>query len=256
MVENRSLARVVSVPLDSGNNTDAPEALAVNPLTNKAYVVNNRAFNNQILVFDLRSNQVTSRIELGKALQSLAVAPTFNRIYVTTSDDLTIINGATNTVLATIPLPHPQNVAVNERTGRVYVTTSDPKRGGMLSVLDDTAAFHDTTPPTVTLGTPLNNQAISSLSTIAGTAIDNMGGSGVSRVSLLLQRMSDGQYWNGLSWNKTPVALPTILDGDDWARNVRLPGGNNLTKGQYQLVAIALDMAGNRASTSNFFSVH
>jgi RHS repeat-associated protein len=58
----------------------------------------------------------------------LAVNPSTNRIYVTnnSSDNVSVIDGATNTVVATVPVGDaPVGVAVNPSTNRIYVANYD-----------------------------------------------------------------------------------------------------------------------------------
>ena len=57
----------------------------------------------------------------------VAVNPTTNRIYVANqwSNNVSVIDGATNTVVATVPVGTcPEDVAVNPSTNRIYVANS------------------------------------------------------------------------------------------------------------------------------------
>src|SRR5207245_1047327 len=69
--------------------------------------------------------------------KQVAVNPTLNRIYAATEDDfLRIIDGLTNTVIASVALPLTTSlhyVAVNSSTNRVYVTNAD---ANSLTVVD------------------------------------------------------------------------------------------------------------------------
>ena len=52
--------------------------------------------------------------------------PTTNRIYVTDADGVSVLDGRTNTVIATVPVGNhpPWAVAVNSNTNRVYAISS------------------------------------------------------------------------------------------------------------------------------------
>jgi YVTN family beta-propeller protein len=72
---------------------------------------------------------------VGSGPKGVAVNPTTNRIYVTNyySHNVSVINGGTNTVVATVPVGSgPYGVAVNPTTNRVYVANN----WGNVSVID------------------------------------------------------------------------------------------------------------------------
>jgi len=101
---------------------EGPVGVAVNPVTDLVYTTGN----DNVLVIDGSSYLTLATLSVGTAPSSLAVNPATNRIYVGNrmSDDVSVIDGATNTVVATIPLgdgPGPQFVAVNPTTNRIYV---------------------------------------------------------------------------------------------------------------------------------------
>src|SRR3954466_12922749 len=78
--------------------SDSARAVAVNPVTNKAYVLDE--FANTVSVIDGATASITATIPLGAGTrpQYIAVNPQTNRIYVSQGDAaLTIIDGATNT---------------------------------------------------------------------------------------------------------------------------------------------------------------
>jgi hypothetical protein len=113
-------------------------------------------------------------------------------------------------------------------------------------VVDD-----QTAPVNVTITTPANGASVSTLSSIAGSASDNAGGSGIKSVSLVLHRIVSGsaQYWNGSAWSATASYLyPTLSSPNavntNWSLAVdKLPSGANLPAGTYYLRAWAYDQA-------------
>lgn len=120
----------------------------------------------------------------------------------------------------------------------------------------------DATLPVVSITTPTNRSFVTTVPSIAGTAIDNSGGSGIARVEVFLKRGVDGRYRNGSVWSTTaPVALSTTLGSGTWSKTTQLPTASatdinkRLTAGAYFIVATAYDKAGNRRSASSSFTV-
>jgi len=112
-------------------------------------------------------------------------------------------------------------------------------------------------PVSVNFTAPLNGRALAALGTIGVTAADATGGSGIGRVNLLLQRNSDGKYWDKIAAGWVGVAsaasapvLSTTLAGGIWTLGSSLPGGTNLPDGTYTLTATAYDKAGNNNSST------
>jgi YVTN family beta-propeller protein len=80
-----------------------------------------------------------STISVGDHPVAVDVNPTTNRVYVVNqgSQDLTVIDGDTEAVVATVPLPgSPVGVSVNAETDRVYVLHAIDGGGSQLAVLD------------------------------------------------------------------------------------------------------------------------
>lgn len=127
----------------------------------------------------------------------------------------------------------------------------------------------DTGPPTVGITTPANGTTVTSSQSsnwLKGTAND---GVGVSEVRLYLVRLngdgpSDDQFWDGTAWAGGGSAiLPTAYNASTkvWNSSGPLPsfiGTNSATKftnGSYNLIAFALDAAGNQTRADSVFSV-
>src|SRR4051794_2181590 len=74
-----------------------PVAIAINPKTNKIYVVNQ--LDRTLTIIDGATN-TTSTINVGNNPQGVAVNPVTNKIYVASVNDgvLSVIDGATNAV--------------------------------------------------------------------------------------------------------------------------------------------------------------
>ena len=103
-----------------------PHAVAVNPVTNKIYVVNFSSGN--VTVIDGASNTPTTVTD-PNAINPVAVAvnPVTNKIYVANngSGNVTVIDGATNSTTTVSAGSSPVAVAVNPVTNQIYVANSD-----------------------------------------------------------------------------------------------------------------------------------
>ena len=113
---------------------DCLRSVAVNPVTNRIYVID---CSTTVYVIDGATNSVIATVPVGGGAQGpsvgVAVNPVTNRIYentlagvVATNGVLSVIDGATNTVTATITVgDDPFGVAVNTTVNRIYVANVD-----------------------------------------------------------------------------------------------------------------------------------
>jgi YVTN family beta-propeller protein len=109
-----------------------PQAVAVNPVTNKIYVSN---FNgNSVTVIDGVTNTPTT-IAAGSNPGGIAINPVTNKIYVVKggSDNVTVIDGATDTTTTVAAGSTPYWVAVNPVTNKIYVANYS---GNSVTVID------------------------------------------------------------------------------------------------------------------------
>ena len=98
-----------------------PVAVAINPQTNKIYVVNQNS--NNLTVIDGVTNQ-TATVPTGSAPMALAINPVTNKIYVANSSSasVTVVDGATNHTATVSTGLYPVGVAVNPATNQIFVT--------------------------------------------------------------------------------------------------------------------------------------
>ena len=130
--------------IDGGTNTesaniftiaDSPKKVAINPTTNKVYVVDE--LKNSITIIDETKNEITGSIMVGNSPFGVAVNSTTNKIYVTNSgsDNVSVIDGKTSTVVSTINTdPNPKSIAVNTTTNKIYVANFGTKN--TITVID------------------------------------------------------------------------------------------------------------------------
>jgi hypothetical protein len=112
----------------------------------------------------------------------------------------------------------------------------------------DTAANADRTPPALAITSPAANIFAKLIPTVSGTVSDEgTGGSatGVSRVDLVIRRLSDNRRWNGSAWVDIETGLRATISGANWSVSSGLPSGANLLEGAYELKAVAYDVARN-----------
>jgi YVTN family beta-propeller protein len=135
---------------------DAPQATAVNPVTNKIYVANQ--LGNSVTVIDGATN-ATIPVTVGTNPCAVAVNPVTNNVYVANlgSGNVTVIDGATNTVTATVIVgTNPCALAVNPVTNKAYVASGGSAN---VTVIDEQLEQH--IPLTVAI-TPLTGDRTSS----------------------------------------------------------------------------------------------
>ncbi|MBL8524897.1 MAG: YncE family protein, partial [Betaproteobacteria bacterium] len=113
---------VMVTNIRSDTTVNSPGAIAVNPVTNRAYVVNSDS-SNTVTVLNGVNNSIITTINIGTRPRAIAVNSATNKIYVgTTTGTTAIIDGATNT-FTTHPSGGASDFAVtNNATGRTYIS--------------------------------------------------------------------------------------------------------------------------------------
>jgi YVTN family beta-propeller protein len=111
-----------------------PIGIAVNPSTNKVYVVNE--YSNTVSVIDTNTDTVKSTINLGNFPYGIDINPLNNRIYITNrgSNTVSVLDGSVDTKLHDITVGKPPvGIAVNPSANWIFVTNLDD---GTMSVID------------------------------------------------------------------------------------------------------------------------
>ena len=139
------------------------DALAINPATNKIYVIRSGA--NRVTVLDGGTGTVTANIMFGTMPSAIAINEIMNRIYVTNlfSENVSVIDGSNNTT-TTIPVGLPAGtsggpISVNQSTNKIYGSFSNP---ATLIVIDgsnnSTTNVAGGTSPTASAVNPVTNK--------------------------------------------------------------------------------------------------
>ncbi|MDI6757963.1 MAG: hypothetical protein QME32_08105, partial [Endomicrobiia bacterium] len=134
-----------------------------------------------------------------------------------------------------------------------YINTSAVDMANNVQVAWSTTTFQvDTQPPQVRVNIPASGSGYNLLPQITGTASDDF--TGVANVQVLIQNLSNGQYWKGAIWGSGT--------GDDWLNYTTgdvnnwkygAPPTISWQSGRYYMVAArGTDNAGN---TTTVFSV-
>ena len=139
-------AQKVTTTVTVGSN---PFAVAVNPVTNKTYVVNKMS--NNLTVIDGATN-TTATVNTGTAPVAIAVNPATNKIYVANSggNTVNVFEGVTN-ARATVSDPNatsPAAIAVNPVTNKIYVANAVSNNVTVINGVDNT--FTTVTDPNAT----------------------------------------------------------------------------------------------------------
>src|SRR5882724_3313455 len=110
-----------------------PLWVAVNPGNNRIYIANE---NSHILtVLDGATNTVSASVSAGTSPQAMVINPGTNKIYESSTGQVTVINGAANTVTTIINFgfAQPSALAINGTTNRICATFVNPNS---LAVID------------------------------------------------------------------------------------------------------------------------
>ena len=112
-----------------------PRGIAINPTTNRAYVVNQGG--NLDVINTVTNTLVTSITSVARA-QGVAINTTTNRIYAgnDSANTVSVIDGATNTLITTISVgSQPNFPVVNATTNKIYIANY---ASNTVSVIDGT----------------------------------------------------------------------------------------------------------------------
>ena len=214
----------------------SPQAIAVNPVTNRIYVANEDSDN--VSVIDGATATVMATITVGDQPAGVGVNTTTNRIFVSnqTGGTVSVIDGAANTVITTIPVsPSPGHIDVNNLTNTVYVGSA----GSTLTVINGVT---NTVSTTVTVGMEpfygigvntatnrvfvanSNSDNISVIDGATNTEIDTdgNGGNGTTRIAMghdpvgLAVDSTTNRVYVSI-WNSFSGTSVTVIDGGTYA---------------------------------------
>jgi YVTN family beta-propeller protein len=192
-----------------------PNAIAVNPKTNKIYSANftgnGAASTGNVTVIDGSTDTVATTITVGSNPAGIAVNPNNNRIYVTDSNwcgynspDVKVIDGSSNSVVETLvptwsgSQPSPWPVVVDPFTNKVYVGDDDDA---------DQNHCNGTLPWNVAApGT--------------GTSISVVEWNGTSDSVAKVLTAPSGTTWWGLHWASVDTAANKVLFSNTISANI------------------------------------
>jgi len=123
--------RVMVVDADSGKllaeipDTPGVHGIAVANDLGRGFISAGRA--NSVTIFDLKTLNVISKVDVGQNPDSILYEPTSHRVFTFNgrSNDSTVLDAATGTVAGTIPLGGKPEFSVHDDKGTVYVNIED-----------------------------------------------------------------------------------------------------------------------------------
>ena len=107
--------------------------VAVNPVSGCVYIGN---FGTAVAVVDGTTNSQLGNIDFNSQTFDVAVDAIANRVFVLTGSGVAFIDGSSNVVVNTVGVGNGRAIAVNARTGRVYVSSGEGHGDGEVTVLD------------------------------------------------------------------------------------------------------------------------
>lgn len=116
-------------------------AMAVDPGRQSIYFADTA--DRGVWVMDAPSRRYTGFVQLGRRTGDLAVDSSNGTVYAALDDGVAVIDGATKSVVATVPVPRPLHLAVDPGTHAVYVSSVEMCGNacfgdGTISVIDGT----------------------------------------------------------------------------------------------------------------------
>jgi VCBS repeat-containing protein len=153
--------------------------------------------------------------------------------------------------LWTVTAPLPSGSALLQ--GRYLIVSGAVDNAGNARRADSLFTI-DTQAPQAFIDSPRNGArlTVGQLTNLSGRATDF--GSGVALVRVFLRR-GDGQFWNGRGYQIAPFGVVAARQGGRYSISGNLPAGSNLAAGNYTLLAVVTDRAGNSATTSSTFTI-
>ncbi|HUP28998.1 MAG TPA: Ig-like domain repeat protein, partial [Usitatibacter sp.] len=110
--------------------------IAVNPITNRVYSANGDA--NTVSVFKVASGEALTTVPVGQGANYIGINTATNRIFVNNTRDasLSVIDGASNTVIGTHAIGSAGPIAVNPTTNVIYIARLTASGTGEVTYFD------------------------------------------------------------------------------------------------------------------------
>ncbi len=230
---------------------NSPTAVAVNAATNQIYVTNQGS--NSLTVIDGATNAVSAAVPVGTGPGAVALNPVTNKIYVANAgNDVTVVDGATNSTNVDVTGTLPIAVAVNPVTHKAYVAN---RGNSTLTVIDEVTNAASTVPvgvlpSAIAVNSVTNKIYVANYGSYSVTAIDGVTnvpttihGVGPDPISIAINTANNVIYVanQGTSLKNWVDSSVSVIDGaTNVVQNVPL-GADLFIGGPLQLVSIAVD---------------
>ncbi|MCH7999340.1 MAG: YncE family protein [Chloroflexi bacterium] len=248
--------------IDVVNVGSGPLGAAVNPADDRIYVANYH--DDTVSVIDSVTHEIITTIAVSDGPQSIAVNTSTNRIYVgngVTPTSLSVIDGATSTVIDTFPLGlnflAGIGLAVNSETDRVYATSLFDN---VVAVLDGTTGTVLATiavgvsPVGVDVNTVTNRVYVTNALDDSISVIDGVTNSVISTIALnsggiptaiAVNPLTNRIYVANLAIDVLDQGSVSVIDGDTEVVLAVLPMDTAQPSGGF-VQGIAVDSGANR----------
>jgi YVTN family beta-propeller protein len=175
--------------IDSISTGDSPQAICVNPKTNKIYVVNSNS--NNVTVIDGETN-LTTYVTAGDEPWAICANPNTNKIYVSnwSSYNVTVIDGATNSTTSVGVEDGPCAVCVNPNTNKIYVPNYNSND---VTVIDEVVIYPS---PLASSINPLsNNETTNRIPLFTGSSVNSRSPNNSNIMKVLYQFETTQGAW-------------------------------------------------------------
>ncbi|BAZ19413.1 hypothetical protein NIES4073_02830 (plasmid) [Kalymmatonema gypsitolerans NIES-4073] len=125
-------------PIPIGSDLTQSLDIAVNPQTNRIYVANLGVVgvSPSVTVLDRTTYEVITTVKTIAGARAIAVNPGLNQVYIGTDSGVQIMDGATNSIVSTIPKNAPWGIAINPTTNQIYAGSATEGTLMQLAALD------------------------------------------------------------------------------------------------------------------------
>jgi YVTN family beta-propeller protein len=221
--------------VDVGNE---PNAVCVNPSTNKIYVSNYESDN--VTVIDGKDNSTTT-VSAGESPEAICLNSNTNKIYVANSgfDSITVIDGISNSTTTIAAGEEPYAISVNPSTNRIYVANQNSND---VTVIDEVIEY--ASPPRSYITRFSDDETTARVPLFTGYATNWRSPTNCNIMKILYQlETTQGE------WREATITS----GGGTYLVNWEAAATNLLTIGFHSLYVFALDStAGTINMTENF----
>jgi YVTN family beta-propeller protein len=205
------------ISLGESKSNNFPLDIAVNPNSNKIYVVNINSGNNDsnsiVSVITGKNDSILKNISLPFLVSDIAIDSSSNKVYVVGSDKnqsyLSVIDGHSDTVMNSKSFPFvPSDIAVNSNTGNIYLANNKNWSITMIDSKGDNKTIPLSIPPeSIVIDPTINRIYVTSYSKPSLSKQQSfLDPKDITLPRLTQMQIIDGSN-NSVWWNNQPLKL-------------------------------------------------